>query len=201
MKLCSKFRITGTIVRFKTTPKVFLINTTRCGDTSARYFLNTLVDRAPKKAATTSRVSPLLSEIGTFKPLVAVAALSENVVTATTLVAAPGVFMFGRRPYHDSNRNGYGMITIYEAIERSSNVFFFKMGIALGVDKMFAYLNPLGIGQKTGVELAREVAGTMPNSEWKKATVGEEWQPGETLSTAIGQGFVEATPISGPACV
>ena len=131
----------------------------------------------------------------TFKPFVAVAALSEKVVGPSTLVAAPGVLMFGRRPYHDSNRKGYGMITIYEAIERSSNVFFFKMGIALGVDKMFAYINPLGIGQKTGVELSREVAGTMPNSEWKKATMGEEWQPGENLSTAIGQGFVTATPI------
>jgi penicillin-binding protein 2 len=131
----------------------------------------------------------------TFKPLVAVAALNEKVVTPTTLVAAPGVFMFGRRPYHDSNRNGYGMITIFEAIERSSNVFFFKMGIALGVDKMFAYINPLGIGQKTGIELSREVAGTMPNSEWKKTKFGEEWQPGENLSTAIGQGYVEVTPI------
>ncbi|MGZ3744315.1 MAG: penicillin-binding protein 2 [Pseudobdellovibrionaceae bacterium] len=131
----------------------------------------------------------------TFKPFVAVAALSEKVVTPTTLVAAPGVFMFGRRPYHDSNKNGYGMITILEAIERSSNVFFFKMGIALGVDKMFAYINPMGIGQKTGVELAREVAGTMPNSEWKKAAMGEEWQAGENLSTAIGQGFVQVTPI------
>jgi penicillin-binding protein 2 len=131
----------------------------------------------------------------TFKPYVAVAALSEKVVSPTTLVAAPGVFMFGRRPYHDSSRNGYGSINIVEAIERSSNVFFYKMGIALGVDKMFAYINPMGIGQKTGVELSREVAGTMPNSEWKKATVGEEWQPGENLSTAIGQGFVTATPI------
>ncbi|HEY8269420.1 MAG TPA: penicillin-binding protein 2 [Pseudobdellovibrionaceae bacterium] len=131
----------------------------------------------------------------TFKPFVAVAALSEKVVGPTTLVAAPGVFMFGRRPYHDSNKNGYGMITILEAIERSSNIFFFKMGIALGVDKMFAYINPMGIGQKTGVELAREVAGTMPNSEWKKAAMGEEWQAGENLSTAIGQGFVQVTPI------
>jgi len=131
----------------------------------------------------------------TFKPLIAVAALNEKVITPTTLVAAPGVFMFGRRPYHDSNRNGYGMITIFEAIERSSNVFFFKMGIALGVDKMFAYLNPLGIGQRTGIELSREVAGTMPNSEWKKSKYGEEWQPGENLSTAIGQGYVEVTPI------
>jgi penicillin-binding protein 2 len=131
----------------------------------------------------------------TFKPFVALAALSEKVVTPTTYVAAPGVFFFGRRPYHDSNRNGYGSITIYEAIERSSNVFFFKMGIALGVDKMFAYINPLGIGQKTGIELSREVTGNMPNSEWKKANFGEEWQPGENLSTAIGQAYVNVTPI------
>lgn len=131
----------------------------------------------------------------TFKPLVAVAAVQEKVVGPNTLVAAPGVFMFGRRPYHDSNRNGYGMITVFEAIERSSNVFFYKMGIALGVDKMFAYISPFGIGQKSGIELAREVSGTMPNSEWKKAAIGEEWQPGENLSTAIGQGYVETTPI------
>ncbi|WP_413293435.1 penicillin-binding protein 2 [Bdellovibrio sp. HCB185ZH] len=132
----------------------------------------------------------------TFKPLVAVAALSEKVITPTTIVAAPGVFFFGRRPYHDALKQGHGNITIYQAIEESSNVFFYKMGIALGVDKMYDYINPMGIGQKTGVELSREVSGIMPNSAWKKATVGEEWQPGENLSTAIGQGFVTVTPIS-----
>lgn len=132
----------------------------------------------------------------TFKPLVAVAALNEKVITPTTVVSAPGVFFFGRRPYHDHLKGGHGNITVFEAIERSSNVFFYKMGIALGVDKMYDYIHLLGIGQKTGIELAREVSGTMPNSAWKKATVGEEWQPGENLSTAIGQGFVNVTPLS-----
>ncbi len=132
----------------------------------------------------------------TFKPLVAVAALSEKVITPTTIVAAPGVFFFGRRPYHDSLKQGHGNITIYQALEQSSNVFFFKMGIALGVDKMYDYIHNMGIGQKTGIELGREVSGTMPNSAWKKATIGEEWQPGENLSTAIGQGFVNVTPLS-----
>ncbi|NUN07161.1 MAG: penicillin-binding protein 2 [Bdellovibrio sp.] len=132
----------------------------------------------------------------TFKPLVAVAALQEKVITPTTIVSAPGVFYFGRRPYHDHLKGGHGNITVYEALERSSNVFFYKMGIALGVDKMYDYINMLGIGQKTGIELAREVSGTMPNSAWKKATMGEEWQPGENLSTAIGQGFVNVTPLS-----
>ncbi len=131
----------------------------------------------------------------TFKPFVALAALSEKVITPTTIVSAPGVFFFGKRPYHDSLKQGHGNITIYQAIEESSNVFFYKMGIALGVDKMYDYIYPLGIGQKTGIELSREVAGNMPNSAWKKATYGEEWQPGENLSVAIGQGFVNATPI------
>lgn len=132
----------------------------------------------------------------TFKPLVAVPALQEKVITPTTIVSAPGVFYFGRRPYHDHLKGGHGNITVFEALERSSNVFFYKMGIALGVDKMFDYISLLGIGQKTGIELSREVSGTMPNSAWKKATVGEEWQPGENLSTAIGQGFVNVTPLS-----
>lgn len=132
----------------------------------------------------------------TFKPLVAVAALQEKVITPTTIVSAPGVFFFGRRPYHDHLKGGHGNITVYDALERSSNVFFYKMGIALGVDKMYDYIHLLGIGQKTGIELSREVSGTMPNSAWKKATVGEEWQPGENLSTAIGQGFVNVTPLS-----
>jgi penicillin-binding protein 2 len=132
----------------------------------------------------------------TFKPLVAVAALQEKIITPTTIVNAPGVFFFGRRPYHDHLKGGHGNITVYDALERSSNVFFYKMGIALGVDKMYDYISLLGIGRKTGIELAREVSGTMPNAAWKKATVGEEWQPGENLSTAIGQGFVNVTPLT-----
>lgn len=131
----------------------------------------------------------------TFKPFIALAALQEKVITPTTVVAAPGVFWFGRRPYHDHNKQGHGNITVYEAIERSSNVFFYKMGIALGIDRMYDYISLLGIGSKSGVELKREVPGIMPSSAWKKATIGEEWQAGENLSTAIGQGFVNVTPI------
>lgn len=131
----------------------------------------------------------------TFKPLVAVAALQEKVVTPTTIVAAPGVFVYAKRPYHDSVRGGHGNVTVYEAVERSSNVFFYKMGIALGVDKMFNYISLFGLGKKTGIEIAREVPGSLPNSTWKKENFGEEWQGGENLSTAIGQGFVNVTPL------
>ncbi len=131
----------------------------------------------------------------TFKPFVALAALQEKVISPTTLVSAPGVFMFGRRPYHDSIKGGHGNVTVFEAIEESSNVFFYKMGIALGVNKMYNYITPLGLGTTTGVDIPREVSGNIPNSEWKKRERGEEWQPGEDLSTAIGQGFINVTPL------
>lgn len=131
----------------------------------------------------------------TFKPIVALAALHEGIITANTVVNAPGFIMFGRRPYHDHLRGGHGNIRVYEAIERSSNVFFYKMGIELKIDIMAAFAKALGLGEKTGINLSHEVPGLIPTREWKLKTLGEEWQPGENLSTAIGQGFVLATAL------
>jgi penicillin-binding protein 2 len=131
----------------------------------------------------------------TFKPLVAVAALSENVITPNTVVSCPGQLKFAGRPYHDTLRGGHGNLVVTQAIERSANIFFYKMGIALGIDRMFRYIDLLGIGHKTEVELTGERAGLMPSGEWKQETIGEEWQPGENLSVAIGQGFVLTTPL------
>ena len=131
----------------------------------------------------------------TFKPFMACAALQEKVITPTTIISCPGSIRFGNRDYHDSLKQGHGNITVFDAIEQSSNIFFYKMGIALGIERMYAYISQFGLGQKTGVELPREVAGLMPNSAWKKQATGEEWQPGENLSNAIGQGFVQVTPL------
>jgi penicillin-binding protein 2 len=131
----------------------------------------------------------------TFKPMMAVTALQEKVITPTTIVNAPGSLKFGNRVYHDSKKGGYGNITVLEALERSSNIFFYKMGMALGIDKMYDYIHLFGLGTRSGIELPRENPGLMPSAEWKKKTLGEEWQLGENLSVAIGQGFVVATPI------
>ncbi len=131
----------------------------------------------------------------TFKPLVAVAALQEKVITDKTILYAPGRFYFGNRWYHNHNKNGEGHINIYDAIERSSNVFFYQLGIKLGVDRMYNYISLLGLGSRTQIEMDREAPGRLPNSAWKKSIRGEEWQPGENLSTAIGGGYVTVTPL------
>ncbi|PWU22313.1 MAG: penicillin-binding protein 2 [Bdellovibrio sp.] len=146
---------------------------------------------------------PLLNKVvqdhfapgSTFKPFMAMTALEEKVITPQTVIYCPGSMRFGRREYHDSVRGGHGNVTVYEAIEQSANVFFFKMGIALGIDRMFKYISTFGFGSHSGVEVPREVSGLMPSAEWKQATFHQEWQPGENLSNAIGQGFVQVTPI------
>lgn len=149
----------------------------------------------PFKPLRNKAIQDHFSPGSTFKPFVALAALQEKVITDKTVIYAPGKMLYGNRWYHDHNKNGHGNITVYEAIEKSSNVFFYQMGIKLGIDKLYNYISLLGLGSKTGVELPREIAGRMPSAEWKKNARGEEWQPGETLSTAIGQGYVTTTPI------
>lgn len=129
----------------------------------------------------------------TLKPFIAVAALQEKVITPNTVIYAPGMMMFGGRPYHDSIKGGHGNINVAQALERSSNIFFYKMGIGLGIDNMYKYARLFGLGQKAQIKLANEVAGTFPSREWKLKVTGEPWQPGENLSNAIGQGFVRTT--------
>lgn len=149
----------------------------------------------PNKPLRNKVIQDHYSPGSTFKAFMAVTALEEKVITPQTIINCPGQFWFGKRPYHDHLKNGHGNITVYDALERSSNVFFYKMGISLGIDKMYDYISSLGIGSKTGIEVPREVSGLMPSAAWKKATIGEEWQGGENLSVAVGQGFVQVTPL------
>lgn len=149
----------------------------------------------PFKPLRNKAIQDHFSPGSTFKPFVGLAALQDGIITDKTVVYSPGRMFFGGRPYHDHNRAGHGYVTIYSAMEKSSNIFFYQLGIKLGIDKMYDYISLLGLGSRTGIELPREVPGLMPNSVWKKNNRGEEWQPGENLSVAIGQSYVSVTPL------
>ncbi len=131
----------------------------------------------------------------TFKPFIALTSLQDGNIKEKTLVNAPPVFMFGNRPYHDHTKTGQGYITVTQAIEMSSNVFFYKQGLATGVDKIALYTKALGLGARTDIDLKNEVPGLIPTSEWKQKNRGEPWQEGENISIAIGQGFVSVTTL------
>lgn len=131
----------------------------------------------------------------TFKPVVAIAGLEEKVITPQTTYRCGGSMRFGRRSYHCWLRGGHGNVNLRQAIEQSCNIFFYKLGSALGIDKIAKYASALGIGNRTGIKLFNEVPGLMPDTHWKIENRGEEWQPGENLSNAIGQGFILTTPL------
>lgn len=131
----------------------------------------------------------------TFKPIVALAGLQEKVIRANQHVHAPSSYRYGGRLWHDHTQTGQGYIEVREAIERSSNVFFYKLGEQLGPDNIARYATALGLGKPTGVPIKGEVKGHIPTKAWKQKRWGEPWQGGESLNTAIGQGHVLVTTI------
>lgn len=136
-----------------------------------------------------------ISPGSTFKAVVALAGLQEKVITTSTTQYCPGSFKFGRRLYHCHLERGHGTISLMNAIEQSCNIFFYKVGLALGIDRIAKYAQALGLGSLTQVDVVDEKPGLIPTTEWKLNKFGEVWQLGENLSNAIGQGFVLATPI------
>jgi len=131
----------------------------------------------------------------TFKPLVALTALEEGEVNEDSTINCAGQLWFGNRYFHCHKKSGHGNINLHDGITKSCDVVFYKLGIKLGVDKVFKYASKLGLSQRTGIDLPDETAGLMPSSKWKMDRFGVKWMPGEDLSMAIGQGYDLVTPL------
>jgi penicillin-binding protein 2 len=129
----------------------------------------------------------------TFKLLVAVAALSEKVVNLNTTFNCHGGINFGKRRFNCHRT--HGVVDFYKAIRESCDVYFYNLGLQLGVDTIAKYARLFGLGSATGLKLGYEQKGLIPDSQWKLKFFKEPWQPGETLSVAIGQGYVATTPM------
>ena len=132
----------------------------------------------------------------TFKILMAIAALSEGVITPSHTEYCPGAWTFYGRPFRCHKEGGHGTVDLRRAIEQSCNVYFYKLGDRLKIDTIHAYAEKLGLAGTTGIDLPGENSSLVPSSEWKQKTFGEPWYPGETISVSIGQGYVSITPLS-----
>ncbi|MDY0376424.1 MAG: penicillin-binding protein 2 [Desulfobacterium sp.] len=130
-----------------------------------------------------------------YKIITALAGLEEGVVDLNTRSYCSGQYQFGNRVYRCWKRWGHGEVDLISAMEESCDVYFYKVGESLGVDALAQYARGCGLGKPTGIELENERSGLIPTSAWKKRRFGEAWQPGETLSIAIGQGFNLVTPL------
>ncbi|MFZ3159005.1 MAG: penicillin-binding protein 2 [Rhodoferax sp.] len=129
----------------------------------------------------------------TYKPFMALAALSTGKRTASMQINDPGFFMFGGHRFGSPENERGGIMDMHRAIVESSNVYFYSLANELGVEAMHDFMKPLGFGQLTGIDIQGEVRGVLPNQEWKrnyfKRPEQQRWYAGETISLGIGQGY------------
>jgi penicillin-binding protein 2 len=131
-----------------------------------------------------------------FKVVTAIAGLEEGVIDENTKMRCTGSIRVGNRVYHCHSKRGHGELNVVSAITQSCDVFFYRVAQKLkSVDDIAKWAHHLGIGRKTGINLAREVPGLVPTEAWKQKRFNQPWNAGETLSVAIGQSFVLTTAI------
>ncbi|MCS6306194.1 MAG: penicillin-binding protein 2 [Nitrospira sp.] len=131
----------------------------------------------------------------TFKIPMAVAALETKTMSPSSTVFCNGGYQFGKRLYHDWKAGGHGYVDLHNALVHSCDVYFYTIGQRMGIDVMAEFGKDFGLGKATGVELPSERSGIMPSTAWKQKAKNEQWLPGETISAAIGQGYVTVTPL------
>lgn len=130
----------------------------------------------------------------TFKLVTISAALETGMVLEDSLWNCKGYTLFGNRKYWCARRSGHGEISIKKAVAESCNTLFFEIAKKMDIDVLAEYAHKFGLGKKTNI-IFPEKMGLIPTREWKFDHKGEPWWPGETLSVAIGQSFLLATPI------
>jgi len=130
-----------------------------------------------------------------FKIVTALAGLESGALSPDTTFHCNGAFHYGNRDFRCWKEGGHGMISLRRAIVESCDIYFYQAGLKMGVDTIARYAAEFGLGKKTGIALPHEKAGTVPSSSWKKKRFGVPWYSGETLSFAVGQGYMNATPI------
>ncbi|MCP9451467.1 MAG: penicillin-binding protein 2 [Nitrospira sp.] len=131
----------------------------------------------------------------TFKVPMAIAALESKTVSPSSTVFCNGGYQFGNRTFRDWKATGHGAVNVHSALVHSCDVYFYTIGQRMGIDLMAQFGKQFGLGQSTGINLPSERSGIMPSTEWKKKVKKEPWLPGETISVAIGQGYVTVTPL------
>ena len=169
---------------------------------------------AEREAALKSKPNPMRNRCfqevyapgSVFKVLLATAALEEGAIDENTSFYCPGHFQLDgvSRKWNCWKRQGHGTVSVVNALAFSCDVFFYNVGLRLGVDKICEWADKLGLGVKSGIDLPQEVSGLIPSREWREAEMKKiypdnpwewRWYPGYTVNLAIGQGEACTTPL------
>lgn len=131
----------------------------------------------------------------TFKMMTAMAALHSGVIGPEERVWCPGHMGFGGRRFHCWKRGGHGWMNFDDALVQSCDVYYYEVSQRMGVDRIAEICHEFGLGQRHEIPMTAIREGIVPSTKWKAQVRGEQWFPGETLNTSIGQGDVLTTPL------
>lgn len=181
---------TGEILAFVSSPQYDLNNFTTVTPKEIWRNLNSDPDKPLYNRATLSANPPG----STFKPLAAIAALEEGIITPQSVINCPGGFYFGR--FFKCHGGAHGPLTVEHAIEKSCNTFFYQLILRIGLDKWSEYARRFGFGHKTGLDISEERAGILPSTQYYNKRYGPNgWTKGFIVSLGIGQGELSVTPL------
>ncbi len=131
----------------------------------------------------------------TIKPLVALSALENDVVSTKLIVECKGKVDRYGQIYHCWKEKGHGYMNLRSAIKQSCDIYFYEVARRLGIDRLSETVKQFGLGKKVLPSFNEEKSGVVPNTKWKKKYIGKPWYLGETLISGIGQGYFQTTPI------
>ncbi len=155
------------------------------------------------RALNTDPATPLLNRAtqGTwalgsvFKPIIALAGLQAGVAGPDFTAHCTGGLNYAGHYFRCHKRGGHGTVSLVKAIAQSCDVYFYRLGVKLGIDMLGRYARLAGLGERTKVDLPGEVPGLVPSVRWKVRSSLQPWHPGETVVVAIGQGAMAVTPV------
>ena len=135
----------------------------------------------------------------TFKPFMALGALTIGKRRPEQLISDPGFYNFGGHTFRDDKKGGHGMVDMYKSIVQSCDTYYYMLANDMGIDNISAFMGQLGLGSRTGIDIDGESEGVLPSQQWKKKHFRkpeqQKWFAGETISIGIGQGYNAYTPI------
>ena len=163
------------------------------------------IGRADYTALTTAVDKPLLDRAltgtyppgSTVKPFLALGGLEYGIRRPQDTVLSTGQFCLPgqTRCYRDDERGGNGTVNMVRAIELSTNTYFYRLALDMGIDRLSRWMSRFSFGGKTGIDLIGEASGILPSREWKAKHSKFGWFPGETVIAGIGQGYWAVTPL------
>ncbi|EBA18754.1 penicillin-binding protein 2 [Roseobacter sp. SK209-2-6] len=131
----------------------------------------------------------------TFKMVAALAALEEGLIGPEDTVWCPGHLEVSGRRFHCWKRAGHGHVDLNTSLKQSCDVYYYDLAIKVGIDKISAMANRLGLGIRHDLPMSAVARGLAPNRDWKSRVHGQDWLVGDTVNVSIGQGFMLASPL------